>query len=439
MDRLAQLLDPHDKTCHSYRQALVRLWVMAADQTRLNDWEQNESEKTIPPHVEAFAACFEEERAPSQQDIEVHPLALIRALDEHLAGQSSPSSAHLVAAEPWVEEDKRYWLVPVVAAARRKAALASQAIRHARWFHHHAVLPLTTAYGVQVTTSLTTSSLDDRLRSLADSPATPLRVWIAHFDDAADVRWDQSGSPVGNWRTLAVEPDEARRASLTQTLAAAREAGAHVIVFPEFTLDLGQRDHLVRLLRGRASSLLLAVGGAFHEAPEGRDVYNTAPLYNGHGRLLCDPHRKLRLFGDARHGAEHARIGCGLHVLQTPIGSMTVLICKDFLDEDQTANNLLADVPVDWVWVPSYGNETTLQLHQERARRLATITVGTSSAVAQTQNTALRKPSEVQALLPGFGHPAGQAHPVSVSTSGGLVEFALAWQPRPQPPLKRVK
>jgi hypothetical protein len=103
----------------------------------------------------------------------------------------------------------------------------------------------------------------------------------------------------------------------------------------------------------------------------------------------------------------------------------------------------LAEVPVDWVWVPSYGDQTTLDLHKQRAKKLATVTIGTSCAVAQTQNTAMKKAGETQEPLPGFGHEAGKKAPIDVPTTGGLVEFALDTQPAPakpsRPKLKRVK
>jgi predicted amidohydrolase len=189
----------------------------------------------------------------------------------------------------------------------------------------------------------------------------------------------------------------------------------------------------------------LVVAGAFHEPEQATNpllAHNTAPVFTGNGRRLF-VHRKLRLFGRDDVGAECAQVGNRLHVLITPIGCMTVLICKDFLDEDARVDNLLAEVPVDWVWVPSYGDETTLKGHKERARKLAKVTVGTSCAVAQPQNTAMKKKDQTQALLPGFGHPAGDAVPIDVATSGGLVEFGLAKQSVPaqaaRPGLKRVK
>lgn len=449
MKRVALLLDPRDEN-FSYRRALVRLWMLASNDQLLNSWEQKANEKTISPHYVAFLNQLQEEEPIKLQTICAQPLALIRALDDYIASTrplDSQSTSTSTSTPTYVIEEggNGYWLVPVPLAARRQAAMNRQPARLARWFHHHAALPTRTAHGIEVIASLSRSALNTALESLADHPNGKLKAWIAHFDDSADVVWDRQISPIGNWRTLSVEPHITRQNSVLQTLAAAAQAGAQVVVFPEFTLDLQHRDQLAVYLRQNPSGIQLVVAGAFHEPEQATDTsvaYNTAPVFTGSGHKLF-AHRKLRLFGRNDLGAEFAEIGNRLHVLITPIGSMTILICKDFMDEDPRVDNLLAEVPVDWVWVPSYGDETTLKGHKARARKLATVTTGTSCGVAQTQNTAMKKNGEIQALLPGFGHPAGERTPCDVPASGGLVEYGLGYQPipakHPDPALKRVK
>lgn len=448
MERVAELLDPKNGA-FSYRQALVRLWVLASDNQLLNHWEQLADERSIAPKVEDLLNKLQDEKSIGVEDVRGHPLALIRALDDYLAStrlppsQSTPISQ---SAHRYEEAGKTLWLVPVTLAARRLATMNRQSARPARWFHHHAVLPCRTAHNIEVTCALARSDLHTCLEALANTEHGTLKVWVAHFDDGADVVWDTTSSPVGNWRTKSVEPHTVRQASVVQTLAAAAKAGAQVVVFPEFTMDLQHRDQLASHLRQQhLNGIQLVVAGAFHAedmAPGQPVTYNTAPVYTANGRQLFT-HRKLRLFGRNDVGTESAEVGNHLHVLVTPIGCMTVLICKDFLDEDPRVDNLLAEVPVDWVWVPSYGDEITLRGHKERARKLAIVTTGTSCAVAQTQNTAMKKVGETQSLLPGFGHAAGQKSPCDVPATGGLIEFGLATQPSPskpiRPKLKRVK
>lgn len=447
MERLTELLDPKSGA-FSYRQALVRLWILASDDQRLNSWEQRANEESIVHHVEGLLNQLQDEQPIGVEIVRAHPLALIRALDDYLASTRLPSSQSTSvsqSAHRYEEVGKNHWLVPVTLAARRLATMNRQPVRLARWFHHHAVLPCRTVHGIEVTCTAARSNVQVRLEALAKLEHGTLKVWIAHFDDGADVDWDRTSSPIGNWRTLSVQPHASRQASMEQTLSAAAQAGAQVVVFPEFTLDVRHREQLSNYLRLNPSCIQLAVAGAFHAEDMAADppvTYNTAPVYTGSGRQLFT-HRKLRLFGRNDVGSEFAEVGNHLHVLVTPIGCMTVLICKDFLDEEPRVDNLLAEVPVDWVWVPSFGDETTLKAHKERARKLATVTTGTSCAVAQTQNTAMKKEGEQQPLLPGFGHAAGQKSPCDVLAAGGLIEFGLATQPSParpvRPKLKRVK
>jgi hypothetical protein len=92
--------------------------------------------------------------------------------------------------------------------------------------------------------------------------------------------------------------------------------------------------------------------------------------------------------------------------------------------------------------VPSYGNKTTRNLHLARAHYIATVSIGTSTAVAQTQNTVMDKDG---VSLPGFGHPAAAKNPTDVPLQGGLVSFPLdratpaTGTPGGRPKLRRVK
>ena len=157
-------------------------------------------------------------------------------------------------------------------------------------------------------------------------------------------------------------------------------------------------------------------------------------------------HRKLRIFGGFESGAEHVDVGETLHVLVTPIGCIAVLICKDFIDAHASVESLLTEVPVDWVLVPSFGDEKTIRAHKDRAKALAMVKTGTNSVVAQTLNTAVPRSGPPQECVRGFGHAAGCPQPeLQVGDAGGMVTFALVQQvlpvlPKPlRPALKRIK
>jgi hypothetical protein len=114
----------------SLRSALVRLWMLASNDQRLNGWEQNENEKTLAPHRDNFLDQLQQDEVPIGLDaIQAHPLALIRALDDYLAStrpldsQSASTSRSAYVIE---EGGKGYWLVPVLLDARRHAAINRQ-------------------------------------------------------------------------------------------------------------------------------------------------------------------------------------------------------------------------------------------------------------------------------------------------------------------------
>ena len=244
-----------------------------------------------------------------------------------------------------------------------------------------------------------------------------------------------SGSAGENRRTTEVAPASARQQSVDATVAEAAQAGAQIIVFPEFTLDLDQRAKLVELLtRQTWPSLLMVVAGSFHEGVAG-EFFNTAPLYcaaTGEALLV---HRKLRLFGGFDEGAEQVSVGNSVQVLVTPVGCITVLICKDFMDKHASVESLLTEVPVDWVLVPSFGDEKTIRAHKERARDLALVKTGTHTVVAQTLNTAQPRATPPTECVRGFGHAAGAREPEPpVGELGGLVQFALHGQSSGPPP-----
>jgi predicted amidohydrolase len=448
MQRLASLLDPKN-LAYSHRQALVRLWVLASDPVRLNSWEQASNDATIAPQIDIFRNQLEADEPIEIQLIETQPLALIRALDDLVSVTTHGNNRYVERQNAYrmQEDGKDYWLVPVHLEARRQAAVNRQPGRLAHWFHRHAVLPAITAHNIHVKVLRSRSALDEVFNQLFAEPDASLKVWMAHFTDGADVEWDTL-SPIGNWRSRCVEPNETRLASMLQTLNRAIKAGAHMVVFPEFSLDLQHRLQLTQFLQQNPSSIQLVVAGAFHEPenpenPENLDApslpYNTAPVLTATGRQLF-AHRKLSLFGKTDFGAEYAQVGNQLHVLVTPIGSMTVLICKDFMDNAPRVDNLLTEVPVDWVWVPSFGDEKTLKAHKKRAKELAKVAVGTSCAVANTQNTPLMPLGPAHNFLPGFGHAGGETDPQDISPEGGLIVFSLAKQKPPaKPVLQRIK
>ncbi len=448
MERVAQLLQQQD-----FRQALVRLWVLGSDAVRLNEWERIWS-KNKAQHdrcAQKFKRDLEQPGGSLTEqsfidEINAAPLALIQALDRHVqqfnarynkaARDSRPELAR-------IEDGKGYWLTPIVSPVRATVSLIQQSANLAKWFRFHAVLPQVTAHGLRVAMVRSQSTLDEALSRLLAGPNPQMKVWLAHFNDGACVAC--TGEDTGNVLAQSVVPHDVRVASLLATMATASDAGANMVVFPEFTLDLAQRQILKALLQqGRWPSIALVLAGSFHESIDG-DYFNTAPCYDALGCTVF-VHRKIRPFGDDKRGREDIRVGNTLSIVVTPVGCITTLICKDFMDVDHHVEGLLTEVPVDWVLVPSFGDAKTIRGHLSRAKSLATVKTGTHTAVAQTLNTLLPSDESTDQCVRGFAHVAGRPHAEPhVSEQGGLVVFPLTLEARAPKPtaskttLKRIK
>lgn len=407
--------------------ALVRLWVLAGDVPRLTDWEHAyyQHAKSEPASNDALMHAFQDRiqdgEVLSLDEMNRNPLALILAIDAMLVNNRRRN--HLL--QRYNIDGKQYWLIRQLVNWRTQTALKGQRGSLLTWFTHHTIIPAQVADNkIDVNLYQCDGEASEFLLQLLQSPAASIKIWIGHFTDGADVKWDQPYPIEESCRTTIVADSEKRLASLRSQLACANQEGAHFVVFPEFSLDLTQRKEVKLWLKNNVSpQLLYVVPGSFHEQANTSTsikYFNTAPLLDTTGKVVFT-HQKLRLFGKGKL-AENVSVGKTLHVLATPVGCLTVLICKDFMDTDASIANLLQHALVDWVLVPSFGDERTLKEHKARARKLAKVVSGTNSAVANSRNTATHPDG---GMLPGFGHRSQEDAPKSVPETGGMVEYLL--------------
>lgn len=424
MERVAALLK---KDC--FPEALVRLWVLAGDAQRLNKWEQARNQASLETDVDVLITQLQEPNMPSPAELIKKPLVLIRAIDRLLRDEMDFRRLPLA---PFCEEKQFFWLLPDLLASKNRTSLDGQATNRSAWFVHHLVIPGRTSQDVKVTLSQSNGKAAANFQGLLKTNAN-LKIWIGHFSDDADVQWDKNSSPAGNWRCTDVRPHAIRWEAMLSQMQAAKACSANIVLFPEFSIDLAQRRALSDwLVQHKWESLIYVVPGSFHEELGAEGCFNTAPLLAATGEPLL-VHRKLRLYGLIDNPAESVEIGNTIHVMATPIGYFTILICKDFMDVNPKVNDLLQDVPVDWVLVPSFGDDKTIKAHKRRAQTLATITIGANSAIANSANTAVAAKKNQVAQLPGFGHCRFGQESEDVSIDGGIIEFPLfSEQPEPR-------
>lgn len=429
-------------TAQNFESALVRLWTMA-EGARLNKWEMSNRMRQLKSDTDDFAALLFGEREITVESLELAPIAFICALDNFMVAIKTSQQAFKI---PYTEDGNNYWILPVDLKGRANASLPRQRGSRAHWFKRHAIVPTKTLLGkFNVSVSVARMGLAEKLGAMAKADASVLKFWIGHFDDSCCVSWDAALSVDGRFRAVSLDDNATRGKSIVATLEAAKAAGAQIVVLPELSVDLTHRKHLeAHLASMTGSELLLVLAGSFHETHEEK-CYNTAPLLDAlTGDIVLKP-RKLRAFGvtgdpenSVAEQAEHIDVGDTVDVLVTELGNITVLICKDFLDADQSVSTLLQEIPVDWVLVPSYGDKKTFDGHMKKAKEVSVVTIGANVIVANIRNINTSQGD----CLPGFAWPSGQKEdPTPVAAVGGLVCVKVGEiSPRPiRPVLKRVK
>lgn len=432
MERVAELVNKGE-----HGQALVRLWVLGGQRAEstslLNAWERARDARGFDRQKQEFGDALQRAEQFTVDRINGAPLAFITALDEVHA---LSHRAHRWIDEPFEEEGKRYWLIRNQLAHRPQGSFARQAGNREAWFRWHSIIPARTSHDIEVRVTAATGEAAIFLDQLVAAGAISLPVWIGHFQDDAKLQWQESTAK--RFRLTGVDPAATRNDSIRDTLARAAHAGAHVVVLPEFTVDLEGRKLVAEWMRqanpDHPFGLFLA--GSFHEkTPDGR-FFNAAELWDRFAEPVLT-HRKLRLFGAADGLAEDVNEGDQVAVLVSAIGRLSVLICKDFMDEHQSVATLLQEVPVDWILVPSYGDEKTIRGHGERAKKLAKLGPGTCSIVANQRNVELGGGD----ALPGFAVYGTEATRQDVDTAGSLVRIqALVHGPHdPSPPRERIR
>lgn len=412
MKRVEELIGRGD-----YGQALVRLWVLAGQAvtggSRLNAWERTRDAQAFPGQVETFLQELQSEAHIDAERMERAPLAFIAALDKAYALLRALLYRSTSWNQPFEEEGGRYWLTRIELSHRSSVPFARQAGNREAWFKWHSVVPVRTSHGIDIAVSPATGRLAQFLSERAEDDTIELLVWIGHLDDDARLTWDSS--PSRKFRLRSVEPAAVRQESIRQTLEQAAKAGADIVVMPEFTVDMEGRRFVAHWLLENEHPFKIVVAGSFHEnTPDG--WFNTAEVWDRIAQPILK-HRKMRLFGQAEGLAEDVGEGHCLTLLTTPIGTLSLLICKDFMDAHQSVATLLQEAPIDWALVPSYGDDSTWRAHKERAIALAGVGPGISSIVSNQRNIEITNGSP----LPGFSVQAVQATVCQVDSAGGLI------------------
>lgn len=157
-----------------------------------------------------------------------------------------------------------------------------------------------------------------------------------------------------------------RHESVIQRLEHARKEHVNIVVFPELTISLELRQMIAEWLAGNSHPFLMVVPGSFHEPIEADRSVNRTVLLDGKGQEVL-VHDKIIPFGTDKIGHEQIRTGETIKILMTPIGSLILAICRDFLEEGSSQLPWQQLAP-DWAIIPSMTEASGVRAHLRHAQ-----------------------------------------------------------------------
>ncbi|OAF16581.1 hypothetical protein AYJ54_05365 [Bradyrhizobium centrolobii] len=148
-------------------------------------------------------------------------------------------------------------------------------------------------------------------------------------------------------------------------IAAASRSQCHGVIYPELTIA---SETLQEICRGIGEgdwlcNVSLVVAGSRHEEINSQR-FNICSVLSGYGEEVAQ-HRKLFQFTDGSSEPESIELGDELQVLVLPDAIFAFGICLDFCNTSEDPP--YADLDVDYVLVPSCGNERTMLGHIQRS------------------------------------------------------------------------
>ncbi|MBP7080392.1 MAG: hypothetical protein KBA96_04720 [Rhodocyclaceae bacterium] len=357
----------------NFGRALIRLWLLAESTIngvqQLSHWLTTFDTKRNSEEVEWLTGVLDKGGSLSSVN-GTSPLALIAALDNHVAGNTQGvwSPGNSVTLE---HDDCTYWLVrrdtppkPEIPAERQNPNLE-------HWFRHFRVIPSRIKLGG--------ANIDIELKVLNDvsvraprSADPTISVRFTHFDDGVALCVARDISKA-QFHATGVSDTGQRSLSLRAEFDLACNNGAQLWVVPELSATAAMRTEVAGWLAdlsGKELRPLLCVPGSFHDELDGTRV-NRAEIIDSVGRVVSR-HDKLTQFSFNMDGitlTEGITVSRRIELLVTPIGIVGIAICKDFSDAATEIVNVAWNrLAPDWLLVPSMGdNKKTMTLHRSRA------------------------------------------------------------------------
>ncbi|NTW55182.1 MAG: hypothetical protein HGB15_10625 [Chlorobaculum sp.] len=393
MDKVADFINSR-----SYRQALARLSRLALEPNCQQDFLPNIKswEKHHDPDQNTFdhaCICLEKiiDKDPAasltKAEIERDPILWLQVIDSYLHSRSpSAMTGHLQSSCPSIHDgDRSVWLLPKTSITPG-GKFGSQFENLQHWLKYHVFIPKDNSESIPVEIHEIPRSYSDWLSAALASD--PIRIAIAHFEDG--VTPNVTDRPPSHFVCDDLS-DTAKRSSTTlKLIKKAKKAGVQVLVMPELTITPGIAQEITLEMERNSRqygqdhelAVPIVILGSFHEDCSGKWRNHSRGVLGIDGQqVFAADKRKSVTYMEKAEWIESAPTP--FICLSTPIGLMSITICKDLFDNGTPSTSaLLNNLPLDWLLVPSMSQSTSL--HREKAKSLYN-TLGTIVAVANQE------------------------------------------------------
>lgn len=295
-----------------------------------------------------------------------YPLAFLEVLDDYLGTdlenvKDPLSLSNLSAGVPL--DGKTYFIHRRVLQSSTKTTHASQTGHLQSWLRYHWIVPARIGkIKIRFRPSPDWIRRETELRLKNGE----LKVYVGSFPDGVEPLWLHDDPT--KWSTRKLTDPQMRWSSVLRSLEEALAAGAAVVVLPELTICPGLRRMVSDWLDDRQGHpFILVLPGSFHEEEKGK-AFNVAELFDRFGNPVLR-HRKLTRFGTKKK-QEGIKTGSRIDLLETPIGLIGIPICLDFCDEGKILHSLWETLGAEWLLVPAFGADTSIDAHLRRAQEL---------------------------------------------------------------------
>jgi len=367
MERVCDLIARRE-----YKSALVRLWHLAeqlgdAGGTTLDRWASLPVDALADKRIANFFTFGQP--GITLQALQSRPTEVVSRLDQRLHEERRKASRPT----RLVIEGRGYFLVPCTS---HNGFEQEQPVRFANYMRHHRIIPDRLPSGVtaSVRDLCEHARLQQQLEDIVHADLPALQIGLGLFPDRHRLQGESTRTDATRQRTFftATSDDAARLASAREQIRQAEAADVELLVFPELTLSPDnqraiEQDLFRRWCNGEPCRIALILLGSFHCHDDSRDdcKRNRARLLWGFDGSTIAAHDK---FSPATLGelTEDFTPGTTAVFLCTPIGNISLAICKDIIDD--YASIWLEKLGPNWLLVPSLSDSASE--HAKASRRL---------------------------------------------------------------------